>query len=57
MTKKRIGCRIGPYPDFHKPDNEVERINRIAGISLEQFLSHRNTSKCVRNCRLVTVIM
>ena len=25
------------YPDFPKPDNEAERINRIAELSLEQF--------------------
>ena len=37
MTEKTDQLSNWTYPDFPKPDNEAERINRIAELSLEQF--------------------
>ena len=37
MTEKTDRLSNWTYPDFPKPDNEAERINRIAELSLEQF--------------------
>ena len=37
MTEKIERLSKWTYPDYPKPDNEAERINRIAELSLEQF--------------------
>ena len=37
MTEKTDRLSNWTYPNFPKPDNEAERINRIAELSLEQF--------------------
>ena len=37
MAEKTHPLSDWTYPDFPKPDNELERINRITELSLEQF--------------------
>ena len=48
MTEKTDRLSNWTYPDFPKPDNEAERIDRIAELSLEQFLSLKYFKMCAR---------